>query len=197
TLLQGFTGVALQVAAVARRTNEARIAASLGDVITLAHRTLDDARQAVWDLRAPALVGTTFVTALRQDAENAIHGTGLELDFDVRGAERALAEQIEVATTRVLHESVAEIIKPAGARSVRVRLSYRASSVRLIVSDDGGGFQADPAFRAYGGHWGLLGMKERAAELRGTLTVRSAPGRGTTVVLRLPDRTTSRAAAHA
>ncbi|HKE91574.1 MAG TPA: ATP-binding protein, partial [Gemmatimonadales bacterium] len=54
-------------------------------------------------------------------------------------------------------------------------------------SDDGRGFEVDPAFRAYGGHWGLLGMKERAAELRGTLRVRSAPGRGTTVALRLPE----------
>jgi len=195
TLLQGFTGVALQIAAVARRTNDATVATSLGDVITMAHRTLDDARQAVWDLRAPALVGATFATALRQDAENAIHGTGLALDFEVRGAERPLAEQTEVATTRVLHESIVNIIKHAGARSVRVRLSYRAHSVRLSVSDDGRGFQVDPAFRAYGGHWGLLGMKERAAELRGTLTVRSSPGRGTTVVLRLPEPAGSRAAA--
>jgi signal transduction histidine kinase len=52
----------------------------------------------------------------------------------------------------------------------------------------------DPEFRAYGGHWGLLGMKERAAELRGALTVRSAPGRGTTVGLRIPDRAGSAAA---
>jgi len=195
TLLQGFTGVALQMTAVARRTNDATVAASLGDVIGLAHRTLDDARQAVWDLRAPSLVAATFATALRQDAESAIRGTGLSLDFEVRGVQRPLAEQVEAATIRVLHESIANTIKHAGARSLRVRLSYRSRGVRLRIADDGKGFQVDPAFRAYGGHWGLLGMKERAAELRGTLAVRSSPGRGTTVVLRLPIRPGSRVAA--
>jgi PAS domain S-box-containing protein len=195
TLLQGFTGVALQMTAVARRTNDATVAASLGEVIHLAHRTLDDARQAVWDLRAPSLVAATFATALRQDAESAIGGTGLSLDFEVRGVERPLAKQVEAAATRVLHESIANTIKHAGARSLRVRLSYRSRGVRLHITDDGKGFQLDPAFRAYGGHWGLLGMKERAAELHGTLALRSSPGRGTTVVLRLPDRAGSRVTA--
>jgi len=164
-------------------------------VIHLAHRTLDDARQAVWDLRAPSLVAATFATALRQDAESAIGGTGLSLDFEVRGVERPLAKQVEAAATRVLHESIANTIKHAGARSLRVRLSYRSRGVRLHITDDGKGFQLDPAFRAYGGHWGLLGMKERAAELHGTLALRSSPGRGTTVVLRLPDRAGSRVTA--
>jgi len=69
-----------------------------------------------------------------------------------------------------------------------VRLVYRPGGVKLTVSDDGKGFQVDPAFRAYGGHWGLLGMRERAAELRGAIRVRSAPGQGTTVAFRVPCR---------
>jgi PAS domain S-box-containing protein len=197
TVLQGFTGVALQIAAVARRTTDATAAGSLGDVIHLAHRTLDDARQAVWDLRAPALGEEALSTALREHAENAVRGTGLELRFEVRGAERPTTAQVEAAATRILQESIANTIKHAGARSLRVRLSYRSRSVRLSVSDDGMGFRVEPVFRAYGGHWGLLGMKERASELRGTLTIRSEPGRGTTVALRLPDRVASTAPARA
>jgi two-component system, NarL family, sensor histidine kinase DegS len=107
----------------------------------------------------------------------------------VRGVERPIAPQLEAAAERVLLESIANAVKHAAARSVRVRLSYRARSLRLSISDDGAGFQVDPAFRAYGGHGELPGMKERAAELRGTLAVRSSPGRGTTVALRIPDRT--------
>jgi PAS domain S-box-containing protein len=194
TLLQGFTGVALQLTAVAHRVADAETAAALGDVIGLAQRTLDDARQAVWDLRAPAVGAETFPAALRQVAENAIRGTNLTFDFEVWGVERPLAAQVEAAATRVLQESIANTIKHAAARSVRVRLSYRGRSLRLSISDDGKGFRVDPEFRAYGGHWGLLGMKERAAELRGTLTVRSSPGHGTTVALRIPDRTASAAA---
>jgi signal transduction histidine kinase len=54
------------------------------------------------------------------------------------------------------------------------------------VRDDGRGFQVDPEFRGYGGHWGLLGMRERAVELQGSLRVESAPECGTAVVLRIP-----------
>ena len=196
TLLQGFTGVALQLTAIARRLSDPPTASSLGTVLDLAQRTLDDARQAVWDLRAPAVGAGTFAVALRRIAEHAVRGTDLTLDFEVRGADRPLPEELGAAVSRVLQESIANTIKHAGARSVRVRLAYRPSSVRLGVSDDGKGFDVDPAFRAYGGHWGLLGMKERAAELRGTLTVRSSPGGGTTVRLQLPDRTASSMAAH-
>jgi len=196
TLLQGFTGVALQLTAVARRTGDTQTAAALGDVIGMAERTLDDARQAVWDLRAPAMAAGPFPAALREVAENAVRGTDLTLDFQAVGVERPLLEQVEAAAARVLQESIANTIKHAAARSVRVRLSYGTRSLRLSISDDGKGFQVDPAFRAYGGHWGLLGMKERVAELHGTLTVRSAPGRGTTVALRIPDRMAAATATH-
>jgi signal transduction histidine kinase len=113
----------------------------------------------------------------------------------VNGLERPLTPEIETTTARVLQESLRNTIKHADACAVRVRLSYRPQSLRLSISDDGVGFQVDPAFRAYGGHWGLLGMKERATQLRGTLKVRSAPARGTTVALRIPECTTSEARA--
>jgi signal transduction histidine kinase len=67
-----------------------------------------------------------------------------------------------------------------------VRFRYAPRALRLMVRDDGKGFQVDPEFRAYGGHWGLLGMRERAVELQGSLRVESAPDCGTTVALRIP-----------
>jgi signal transduction histidine kinase len=58
--------------------------------------------------------------------------------------------------------------------------------MRLTVNDDGRGFAVDPDFHAYGGHWGLLGMRERANQIRAKLSVRSAPGHGSEVVIRVP-----------
>lgn len=188
TLLQGFTGVALQLTAVARRVGDAPVAGALADLVGMAQRTLDDARKAVWDLREPGITSGTFAAALRQLAEGATRGNELKLEFETRGVERPLPSHIEAAIARVVQESIANTIKHANARSVRVLLSYRNGRVAVRVTDDGSGFDVDPAFRAYSGHWGLLGMKERAAELQGTLTVLSAPGRGTTVMLQLPDR---------
>jgi PAS domain S-box-containing protein len=185
TLLQGFTGIALQLAAITRRAADPETASALAEVVGLAQRTLDDARQAIWDLRAPTVAGP-FPTALRDAAETAVRGVDLTLDFQMRGIARPLTPQVEATLARVLQESTANTIKHAGAHALRVRLSYTPRSVRLSISDDGRGFEVDPEFRAYGGHWGLLGMKERAAELGGTLRVHSAPGCGTSVAFRIP-----------
>ena len=194
TLLQGFTGVALQLTALGRRVTDSTTAAELRDLVNQAQLTLDEARQAVWDLREPASPAEAFAGSLREVAATAIGDREVALDFDVRGVERPLSLRAQSVTTRVLKECIANVIKHADARSVRVRLSYRDRVLELRVADDGAGFQWDPTFRAYGAHWGLLGMKERASELRGALVVQTAPGRGTTVVLRLPYRTRSAAA---
>jgi PAS domain S-box-containing protein len=186
TLLQGFTGVALQLTAVGHRTSDPATAAALDDVVGLAQRTLDEARRAVWDLRAPPATGGNLADALRELAEQAVRGTGLALELEVSGPPYPVAAPVEAAMARVLQESLANTVKHADARSVWVRLRYAPRGVSLTVRDDGRGFQVDPEFRAYGGHWGLLGMRERAAELQGSLRVESAPDCGTAVVLRLP-----------
>ena len=188
TLLQGFTGVALQLTAVAHRTPDAPTASALGDVVGLAQRTLDEARQAVWDLRTPVVTGGSLADAVRETAEQALRGTELGLELEVTGAPYPVAARVEAAIARVLQESLANTVKHADARGVWVRLRYAPRGLSLSVRDDGRGFQVDPEFRGYGGHWGLLGMRERAVELQGSLRVESAPECGTAVVLRIPHR---------
>ena len=187
TLLQGFTGVALKlVAASSRYSGSPDAAAALQDVVTLAQKTLVDARQAVWDLRSPSLVGGEVVTELRTLAEDGVRGVGLRLEFEVTGTPRPLAPEVRAVACRVVQEAVTNVVKHAAATAVRVRLSFGARGLRLSVKDDGRGFTADPNFQGYGGHWGLLGMRERAARVRGKLSVRSASGQGTELVLLVP-----------
>jgi len=186
TLLQGFTGVALQLTAVAHRAADPATAAALGEVIGQAQRTLDDARQAVWDLRAPSPAGGSLADAVRETAEQAVRGTEIALELEVSGTPYPVGARVETAVARVLQESIANTVRHADARSVWVRLRYTPRALRLTVRDDGKGFQVDPEFRGYGGHWGLLGMRERAAELQGSLRVESAPDCGTAVALRVP-----------
>ncbi len=186
TLLQGFTGVALQLVAVSQRVaGPPETIAAFQELIRLAQRTLVDARHAVWDLREGPVEGD-FAATLRSTAEDAVRGTDLVLGYEVLGAPQPLGTAIEVALARVLQEAIANTVKHAGARSVRVGVKYQKRGLRLTVVDDGRGFVVDSDLRSSGGHWGLLGMKERAAQLCGTLQVQSAPGEGTTVVVRLP-----------
>lgn len=77
-------------------------------------------------------------------------------------------------------------MKHSAAHTVRLGLSYGARAMQLSVKDDGRGFAVDPDFHSYGGHWGLLGMWERASQIRGKLSVRSAPGHGAEIVIRVP-----------
>ena len=189
TLLQGFTGVALKLlAATGRVIGPPETTASLRDVVSLAQSTLEDARRAVWDMRSPSLSGGDFAATLRAAAEDGVRGTELRLEYDVRGTLQPLDPEAEAVVFRVLQEAIANVVKHADAHAVRVGLTYEIRGVRLSVTDDGRGFAVDPDFRAYGGHWGLLGMRERASQIRARLAVRSVPGQGSEILLLVPYR---------
>ena len=187
TLLQGFTGVALKLVAVTTRLDgPSETTAALHDVVTLAQKTLVDARRAVWDLRAPSLGSGDLPTAIRTAAEDCVAGTEVTLEYEVEGPPAPVGPGVEAATIRVTQEALANVVKHAGACTVRVRLSFEARGVRLSITDNGRGFVVDPNFQAYGGHWGLLGMRERVTQVHGKLRVRSSPGEGTEIVLLVP-----------
>jgi PAS domain S-box-containing protein len=187
TLLQGFTGVALKLVAASNRVTEpAESVMELREVVSLAQKTLVDARRAVWDLRAPASAPGDFPAMVRLATEECVRGTGLTLEYHCSGLARPLDPEIEAVAIRVLQEALANVVKHAGARTARVDLVFQASRMQVAIADDGRGFTVDPEFQTYGGHWGLLGMRERTSQVRGKLSIRSAPGRGTEIVLRVP-----------
>jgi PAS domain S-box-containing protein len=187
TLLQGFTGVGLRLLAVANgATAQSETAAALREIITLAQRTLEDARCAVWDLRSPSESNEELPLKVRTAAEAAVRGTGLGLECAMKGPVRPLDDDVEAVVVLVAQEAVVNVVKHAAARVVRIRVTYGARRMRLSVADDGRGFTVDSDFRSYSGHWGLLGMRERASQIRATLSVQSRAGVGTEVVLGVP-----------
>jgi PAS domain S-box-containing protein len=187
TLLQGFTGVGLKLVAVANRvTDQPETAAQLREVVALAQKTLEDARRAVWDMRSPSLAAEEFTAALRTAVEESTQGTGLSLAYDMEGQPRPVDPEVEAVVFRVVQEALANAVKHAAAQSVRVRCVFGARQLRISIDDDGKGFTVDPDFRAYGGHWGLLGMRERAGQIGAKVAVRSSPGQGARVTLLVP-----------
>jgi signal transduction histidine kinase len=187
TLLQGFAGVALSLRAATRRLNApAEYTKPLDDVLALAQRTIADARQAVWDLRAPALVEGSFTSALENAARQTLAAGGLQLDWTVSGRPRALSPDVESVLLRTAQEALTNTVKHASAQRSCLALVYERRVVRLTVRDDGCGFRVDPSYRSYAGHWGLLGMRERVEQAHGTLRVMSEEGKGTEVSLAVP-----------
>jgi signal transduction histidine kinase len=101
--------------------------------------------------------------------------------LDVRTRKR-LPERAEATACYVVSEALANVARHAGASAVHVDVDAAGDVIRLAVRDDGGG-GADPARGS-----GLVGLKDRAEAIGGTLSVRSRPGEGTTLLAELPTR---------
>jgi signal transduction histidine kinase len=158
--------------------------ARLGETRTLASQILDQTRRLIFDLRPSVLDDAGLAPALRSFAQRAAESNHLALDFQVRGAPRRLAPQVETALFRIAQEALNNVIKHAHARRVALHLEFNAASVAVIVEDDGTGFDVGAAVRA--GSVGLLGMRERAELAGGQLEIESHVGEGTSVRVEIP-----------
>jgi signal transduction histidine kinase len=188
TLLQGVTGVALQLRAAVPHVGVAsdRAVELLERVAELAEKTSREARQAVWDIRPSALGRREFVRAVEATARRTLATAGVALEVRTTGRVRRLPVEAQGGVLRIVQEAAANVVRHAAASTVRITLAYRARSLRVTIADDGRGFRVEPDFRAYSGHWGLLGMQERAQQIGAALRVRSAPNQGATVTLEVP-----------
>ena len=112
-------------------------------------------------------------------------GHGLAATFSIFGAYRPLPPGTEQEILRVAQEAIHNVKKHAGAKQLTVQLEYGQARVVLEVRDDGRGFTPDEIGTSPTGHFGLTGMRERAAAIGGKLEVNSEPGMGTTVRLEI------------
>lgn len=181
--LHDGVGQALGAAAVAIVRLSAKTAGPAAPEVAEAGRlveaALDEVRRVARGLRPPTLDDLGLGPALEALGREAA-ATGLEVEVQVEPLPRADPE-LEQACFRLAQEALANVVRHARARKVRLRLARRDLQVVLQVEDDGQGF--DPA--AVLG-LGLVGARERAARLAGTLEVQSAPGRGTRLEAVLP-----------
>jgi signal transduction histidine kinase len=97
-----------------------------------------------------------------------------------------LSAEVEYNLLRIALEAVSNSVKHSGARTVEVALNCSAEQVRLSIKDDGSGIVREGNGAPRLGHYGLIGMKERAAQIGADLQLASEPGRGTTVSVLLP-----------
>ena len=162
--------------AMAKQVEE--ISAAAGDGI-------DEVRKIAHGLRPYQLDRLGFTRAVEALVEQAASAAGLAIDAAVGPVDGAIPKGDEINVYRIVQEGVNNMIRHANARTGRVDVSLDGASVAILIEDDGVGFDpADAAAR--GGGLGLTGMAERARILGGTLTVRSAPGQGTTIHVLVP-----------
>ena len=149
---------------------------------------IEDVRRAVRALRPIYLEDLGLLPALEMLTHDLEKTAGLHATFASAGAAARLTPEREIAVYRFAQEALSNVARHAGAKMVRVSAAFGAGEFVLCVQDDGKGFTAPERVSdlAAAGHYGLMGMQERAELIGGRLNIQSAPGSGATVELRVP-----------
>jgi len=185
TLAQGLAGLILQLEAAdshLESDNPDRAQEVVQQAMRRARTTLDEARRAIRALRPGTLERGDLSDALGREVDQFSTTTGVETRLEVDASALDVSPEMAQDLLRVVQESLSNVARHARASRVLVRLDAVDRGLRLVVKDDGVGFDPREGLER-SGCFGLAGMHERAARLGGLLRVESTPGEGTSVVL--------------
>jgi signal transduction histidine kinase len=187
TLAQGLGAISVQLELAKSRL--APDANGAGEHLNTAHQlvrsSLADARNSIWNMRSQVLETGDLPSALAGILQQLSGGTGMEGRMCVKGRPCRLPPVTENNFLRIGQEAITNAMKHARAKLIEVELEFADKAARLRVKDNGRGFDtAHPPAGESG--FGLMGMRERAAELHGQLTIRSVAGRGTEITFTVP-----------
>jgi ligand-binding sensor domain-containing protein/signal transduction histidine kinase len=187
-LAQEMSGISVQLEVVARTMPAGAEAATthLDNARRQVRHGIAEARRYVWDLRSPALENNDLRSALSETARRLTGETTIQARVEVNGTFRPLPPAVEDNLLRIGQEAINNAVKHADAQQIFVNLIFAARRVQLSVRDDGRGFDNQRAANGNAGHFGLIGMRERAEQLGGTFSVHSTAGGGTEVVADVP-----------
>ncbi|MBM4458716.1 MAG: HAMP domain-containing protein [Chloroflexi bacterium] len=177
-----------QMASKALAHDPARASARLQELTGLIDEEIVSLRRIIGDLRPIYLEDLGFVPALEMLARQTEARYGLRVHLTVQGQVIRLAPDLELAAYRIAQQALDNVAAHAHAGNAWAEIVFAADSLTLLVCDDGVGFTPpdQPADLARQGHFGLMGMRERALLYGGQLTITSAPGQGAVVTARLP-----------
>jgi signal transduction histidine kinase len=191
TLLQSLVGVALQFDALANDPSFTTSESQRREFVRLRRRVegyIREARQSIADLRSPRIETHDLATALREAGEREIDGRPISLSFRQRGTPGAVPAGLEEQLLKIGREAIVNAARHSQADCISVELESSKNVLTLRVTDNGKGF--DPGTAATDGarHYGLTGMRERAEDIGGHLSIESTQGRGTCVEATVPLR---------
>jgi NarL family two-component system sensor histidine kinase YdfH len=170
TLAQGVAGLVLQLEAIKahlKADRSERAVAIVEQSITRARSTLTESRAAIDDLRA---VPINVADAVREQVDGFKQSTGVACDLDISVTENQLSTETTNHALNVLSESLTNIARHAQATNVKVDFFIEKQTLELEVRDNGKGFDANQETK---GHYGLVGMHERARLTGGMLSIES------------------------
>ena len=187
SLAQGIAAVGIQLQAIKDTVGDPdRVRQHAELAWRMVQSSLEQVRGSIWALRSQNLERTGLVAALQETLKFFTTGTRISGAVVIEGASFPLHPDVEWNALRIVQEAITNAVRHSGASRIDVSITYDRDALRLAVRDDGRGFDADGALRAAEPHFGLLGMRERAMALGGTLSITGERGRGTVVTAVLP-----------
>jgi len=168
--------------------NPKQLVTELGEFKNSVRNALEEIRQLIFDLRPMTLDDLGLVPTLRKFIKEYGDRYGLATRFNVVGQERRLPGNTEGVLFRIIQEALTNVHKHGRAKMAEVTMNLQPSRVSVVIKDDGQGFDVarTEANLHKNKNLGLLSMRERAELEKGTLEIRSQPGRGTEVKVEVP-----------
>jgi len=153
----------------------------------MAATTIEDVRRVIRDLRPIYLEDLGLAPAIEMLTHSLARPDQLQATCTIEGEVRRLAPERELAVYRIVQEALNNVVKHAQAHQVQVKLAY-GDRLAVSVCDDGRGFEMPDRADVLSdrGHFGLIGMRERAELIGARLVIQSSPGSGTIIELQVP-----------
>lgn len=190
TLLQGLLGASMQLCSVDDGLpSDSPAKPILRRALDLIRKGLDEARGALLGLRSPALPEGSLEKALADIRDSFSPGSRTRLCFVILGESRPLIPAVQDQVYWIAREALLNALRHSAASRVEAEIECRPRKLRVVVRDDGTGI--DPAalsIARMNSHWGLTGMRERAASIGTKVSVWSTRGEGTEVEISMPIR---------
>ncbi|HUA60120.1 MAG TPA: triple tyrosine motif-containing protein, partial [Verrucomicrobiae bacterium] len=187
TLLQGFISASMQVHVAADMLPEESASRPLlARAIQLMQQVIEEGRNAVRGLRASGGASVPLETALSHIEQELTAESQADFRVVVEGQRRDLHPLLQDEVYRIGREALINAFRHAHARHIEVQLRYGAEGFRLVVRDDGAGIDEHVLQTGRDGHWGLVGMRERAEKMGAQFHVFSGPSAGTEIQLDVP-----------
>lgn len=194
TLAQSFAGIGFQLRAIVNRVSKSRdlnptaLVEELKQACDLVRQSHDEARRTITTLRPDATEAGGLIAALRQTAAQMVGMAHVEIETLVEGELRSTPLQVLDSLFRIGQEAIANAVQHGHPSRLTISAIYTASAIILIIEDNGSGFI--PGQQSDG--FGLTGIRKRAETIHGTLTIQTAAGNGTKLMVDVPLSTKKR-----
>lgn len=186
-LIQEMVGISMQLEVADELTPAGTKAKTvLERALALSRSAIGSGRLTLETLRRHPVTGSALLESLRETADAYSGKSRSAVEYHIEGNEQLLQPHVAEELSELGQEALRNALKYAGEGRIQVRLRYAASQLELLVSDEGPGMSEETQRAGVSGHFGLTGMRERAARLNGQFSITSVPHQGTTVQVAIP-----------